>query len=290
MNVSKGTFGKSEWTIYNGSCIDVMAEHLGSQYIDCIVTSPPYWDRRAYGGKTKKDGNIAKWLYSDSGKPLDGEIGNGNNKEQYINNISDVFKLSYKVLKKNKFMFINIGNQRSNFEFVDFSHQFIIKAKEAGFVHRDTVIWIKRNPTPAGNHKKYYLANAWEYVLVFTKGKPKSINYENYMKIDFNFKCKKCEAENYIEKEIRPNYFYSNIGCFGRKRIPFHNHAAIFPLEVPKFCLRIATSPGDIVLDPFVGSGTTLIAGFEQELNTIGIELVPEIYQNVVSELKQLTI
>lgn len=265
-----------------------MKSEILKNSIDCIVTSPPYWDCRAYGEKPKKDGNIAKWLYSNSGKQLPGEIGNGCSLDAYIDDLGKVFTLCYQVLKDNKFMFINVGNRRKNLELIDVSHQVIEKAKEKGFVHRDTVIWIKRNPMPPGRHKEYYLSMAWEYVLVFTKGKPRKINYENYMKIETHFKCEYCNAENFISKDIVPNYFYSNIGCFGRKRRPIESHPALFPIEVPTFCLSISTNDGDTVLDPFSGSGTTLVAGLEQGLNVIGCELVPEIYNNVVKEMKSI--
>jgi len=265
-----------------------MKNKIEKDSIDCIVTSPPYWDCRAYGEKPKKDGNIAKWLYASRGKRLEGEIGNGCSLQTYIDDLSKVFELCYQVLRNNKFMFINIGNRRSNFEFIDVSHKIIEEAKSKGFFHRDTVIWIKQNPMPPGRHKEYYLSMGWEYVLVFTKGKPKRINYENYMKIENQHECKKCNAKNIDVRDITPNYFYSNIGCFGRKRRPIKSHPALFPMEVPIFCLSIATYDNDVILDPFVGSGTTLIAGLEKGLNVIGCELVPEIYNNVVKEMKSM--
>lgn len=287
MEVAEGTVKECYWKIYKGNCIDIL-KNIDEESVDCIVTSPPYFDRRSYGKKPKSDGNIGKWLYANSGHPIEGEIGNGKNKEKYIKDIKIVLKLCYKVLKQDKFLFINISTSHKDFELLDFSSEFIKAAKDVGFVHWDTIIWIKRNPMPAGSHKKIYLAQGWEYILVFSKGKNIEIN-NNYLKIETHFKCENCGVDNYVKSNITPNYVYSNIGCYGRKCNSLISHPAIFPIDIPAFCLSIATQKGEIVLDPFVGSGTTLIAGLKQRLNVIGCELVPAIYQELVKGMQTLT-
>ncbi len=282
-----GVHKNSKWTIYNGDCREVL-KRVQVNSIDAIVTSPPYWDCRAYGAKPKADGNIAKHLYARTGKKLEGEIGNGCTIEEYLDDIKRVFELCFNVLKKDKFMFINIGIRRKNYELIDISHRIVDIAKKVGFVHRNTAIWIKKNPVPAGKHKEYYLDMGWEYVLIFTKNKPKKINYREYMKIKWDFKCERCKENNKIIRKIRPNYFYSHIGCFGRQRIPKKSHPALFPIEVARFCLGFGTWEGDTILDPFVGSGTTMIEGINQKLNVIGCELVTKLYNNTVTELSNL--
>lgn len=283
-----GVHKKNKWTIFNEDCREVLGKEIPQNSIDCIVTSPPYWDCRAYGAKPKVDGHIAKHLYARSGERLECEIGNGCTMEKYLEDMRKIFVLCFNVLKEDKFMFINIGIRRKNFELIDISHKLIDIAKQVGFIHRNTAIWIKKNPVPAGRHKEYYLDMGWEYVLMFTKGKPRIINYENYMKIEWRFICEECGLEKSIIQNIRPNYFYSYIGCFGRERIPIESHPAPFPIEVPRFCLRISTWEGDTVLDPFVGRGTTMIEAVNQNLNVIGCELVPALYNNTVIELNNL--
>jgi DNA modification methylase len=287
METAEGILKGCNWKIYKGNCIDIL-KNMDEEFIDCIVTSPPYFDRRSYGIKPKSDGNIAKWLYANSGQPIEGEIGNGKDKEKYLKDIQTVLGLCFKVLKKEKFLFINISTSHKDFELLDFSSYFIKYAKEAGFVHWDTIIWIKRNPMPPGRYQKIYLAQGWEYILAFSKGKRIEINNKD-IKIETHFKCEKCKVDNYVKSKITPNYVYSNIGCYGRKYHSIISHPAIFPIDIPAFCLSIATKPGDLVLDPFVGSGTTLIAGLEQGLNVIGCELVPEIYKELVKGMKGLT-
>lgn len=133
---------------------------------------------------------------------------------------------------------------------------------------------------PPGKYKKIYLAQGWEYILAFTKGKKIEINNQ-HINIKTHFSCVNCKEDNYVDCAVTPNYMYSNIGCYGRKYNSIISHPAIFPLDVPAFCLSIATKNGDLILDPFVGSGTTLIAGLEKGLDVIGCEIVPEIYESL---------
>lgn len=288
MKVSEGLINKCKWKVYNEDCLKILSDMIKQNYfVDCIMTSPPYFDRRAYGAKPKSDGNVAKWLYANSGQAIHGEIGNGKNKNQYLQDMKSFFELSYKVLKEKKFLFVNISTSHYGFELIDFSSDFINLAKEAGFVHWDTIIWIKRNPMPSGRYVKFYLAQGWEYILAFSKGKKIEINNKN-LKIQTMFRCKKCDEENYIDSNITPNYVFSNIGCYGRKRYPLISHPALFPIDIPAYCLSIATNEGDRILDPFAGSGTTLIAGLEQGLDVIGCELVPQIYNGLIEGLANI--
>lgn len=288
MKISEGVINNCKWKVYNEDCLKVLRKMIEeNDLFDCIITSPPYFDRRSYGEKPKIDGNVAKWLYAKSRQPIEGEIGNGKDKNKYLKDMKNFFELSYKVLKEEKFLFVNISTSHNKFELIDFSADFISFAKKAGFVHWDTIIWIKRNPMPPGRHINYYLAQGWEYILAFTKGKRVQINSEN-LKIKTMFKCKVCDEENYVDSNITPNYLFSNIGCYGRKINPLISHPAIFPIDIPSYCLSIATNKGDRILDPFVGSGTVLVAGIEQGLNVSGVELVPEIYNELVDGMRTI--
>ncbi|MBX4261547.1 site-specific DNA-methyltransferase [Clostridium estertheticum] len=290
MKTSEGLVKGCSWKVYRGNCLDIVKSMANrNELVDCIVTSPPYFDRRSYGVKPKSDGNIAKWLYASSGKPIADEIGNCKDKDKYIKDIKSVLEICFNVLKEGKFMFVNISTSHNNFELLDFSSDFIECAKSAGFVHWDTIIWIKRNPMPAGKHKKIYLSQGWEYILAFSKGKGIEINNED-IKIETHFKCENCQKDNYIKSDTTPNYVYSNIGCYGRKYNSLISHPALFPIDIPSYCLSIATKQGEIILDPFVGSGTTLIAGLELGLNVIGCELVSEIYEGLVKGMQNISL
>lgn len=288
MKSEEGFIKKCNWKVYKGNCIDLLND-MNEEVIDCIVTSPPYFNKRSYGAKPKNDGNIAKWQYAkSSGVPILGEIGNTKNKDEYMNDMKNVMALCFKVLKENKFLFINISTYHNKHELFDFSYDFINIAKSIGFIHWDSIIWIKPNRMPAGKYKKIYLARGWEYILVFCKGKKYEIN-EKITSNTAYFKCKNCGLENYLNNGVMANYVFSNTGCIGRKRKPLIKHPAVFPFEIPSYCLSIAAKPGELILDPFVGSGTTLIAGISQGLNVIGCELIPKFYDDLVIEMKKLS-
>ena len=73
---SSGVINNCKWEVVNCDCREYMREMVKNNIeVDCIITSPPYFNRRSYGAKPKVDGNIAKWLYASSGKPIENEIG-----------------------------------------------------------------------------------------------------------------------------------------------------------------------------------------------------------------------
>ena len=109
------------------------------------------------------------------------------------------------------------------------------------------------------------------------------------MKVKTHFKCKYCQGENYIHSKITPNYLYSYVGCYGRAEKSNITHPAKFPIDIPKFCLSMSSKVGYTILDPFAGSGITLIAGLEQGLNVIGCELVDNIYDDLIYRMNSLS-
>jgi site-specific DNA-methyltransferase (adenine-specific)/site-specific DNA-methyltransferase (cytosine-N4-specific) len=64
------------------------------------------------------------------------------------------------------------------------------------------------------------------------------------------------------------------------------NHSAAFPEELPEWFIKLFTKENDMVLDPFMGSGTTLIVANRMRRNSIGIDIVPEYYEMVKKQLK----
>ncbi|QGU00338.1 hypothetical protein SYNTR_1744 [Candidatus Syntrophocurvum alkaliphilum] len=280
--IFKGHKGKNQWTIYPYDCIKAMKQ-IPDESIDCIITSPPYLNKRSYGQVGREQGNKAMYKYAASGKPLEYEIGCNQNIDEYFNSINQVFKLCYVLLKPDKFFFFNIGNLRRNKETTDISHIFVQMAKDIGFKHRDTIIWVKNNPRPVPpNSEIYWLDNGWEYLLMFSKGTG-TIDREKY---DLTVKnnCKVCKTQQEFEK-TKPNYFKTNIG-YTEESIK-HEHPAKFPLSLPRFVLQLCTKENDTILDPFAGVGTTLIAGLQLNRNVIGCELNYDYCEKAVDEIKK---
>ena len=277
------------WRIYHGDCRQVLKVNELYEKVDCIVTSPPYWNRRSYSDQKKRDGNIGEWQYSSRKRSVPYEIGINCSYESYIRDLYQVLEMCYYVLKENKFLFINIGNKHEDKELVDYSSNIIDQAKKVGFTHCDTIIWIKTNSQPPGRYKNLYLGSGWEYILMFAKGKKYTLNSEGYLHTQGHFKCSSCGASNDIQLNSNPNYMYAHIGCYGNKN-KYHSHPAPFPTQVPKFCMSFTTEKNDIILDPFAGSGTTLRAALEMGRNAIGCELMDIIFNDLKQNMKRFSI
>jgi DNA modification methylase len=227
------------------------------------------------------------YKYAVKGNPSPGEIGCDQNEHEYLNDLSTFFKLAFQKLKQGKFLYININKERRNCETQDLSFLIIELARNSGFIHRDTIIWIKENtrPVPPGS-KPYYLDDGWEYILVFCIGKAQIIR-ENYLKPSVNFRCDFCGELNHIDRKVKPNYVSTNIG-FTESTYLESSHPAKFPKAIPRFVFSLSTQPGDTILDPFCGVGTSLVAGLELGLNVIGIELISHNYQMAINEIEKL--
>lgn len=287
MDNFQGDIHGVSWKVYNADCKFVLNNIIGNNTIDCIVTSPPYYNQRSYGDKVTVDGNQGQWKYSRRKVSAEYEIGIACEYQKYLYDLTEVISACYNVLKANKLMFINIGNKRQDKEYIDCSHDIIKIAKNVGFTHCDTIIWIKRNSQPPGKHKELHLGNGWEYILMFSKGKDYRINSNAYLSTSSHYQCSNCGKDNYVNLKSNPNYFYSNIGCFGNTK-KAHSHPAPFPETIPKFCLSLAAHEHDLILDPFAGSGTTLKVALGLNINCVGCELIPKIYLDLIDNLQNI--
>jgi len=123
--------------------------------IDCIITSPPYWKQRDYG--------------------VEEQIGQEETFEQYVSEITNVFKLLWNKLKKTATIFLNIGYKYYNEEFLLIPEMIGLEMRKLGYVLKNKIIWKKLNamPTPARNR----LNNTYEVVLFFVKNVGREVYY-----------------------------------------------------------------------------------------------------------------
>jgi modification methylase len=282
----EGRIRNNSWTIYPYDNRKAL-QQLKDNSVDCILTSPPYLNSRAYGELGREEGNQAKYNMPRSGNPMINEIGFGQSFEDYFNSLEEVFKQCFRVLKNNKWFFVNVNKIRDNLTTFDISHEVVRRVTLQGFSHRDTIIWIKNNPRPLlPTSKPYYLDDGWEYILMFSKGKA-IINRENYLPMSLDFKCVSCKTVNKLVKKSRPNYFHTNIG-FTENRLS-SDHPAKFPLALPNFIFSLCTKQGDLILDPFAGVGTSLVAGLYNNLNVIGCEINLDFCNSAIREINALS-
>lgn len=160
--------------------------------------------------------------------------------EEYLSFMEKVIVQLFRVSKDGASGYLWCGD-----DYVSFLSRIIEKV---GFQFRKVIHWHKTNPFPAISTRKMF-ANSMELMIHFSKGSPKTWNFK-----DVN------EMHNFIEVPI----------CMGKERT---EHETQKPLKVCVPFIEISSNVGDVVLDPFMGSGTTAIASLLLERNFIGFEI-----------------
>jgi site-specific DNA-methyltransferase (adenine-specific) len=159
--------------------------------------------------------------------------------------------------------------------------------QEIGFVVNDVMIWRKTNPMPVVKQPRY--TDVFEYMFVFSKGKPKTFN-----PIMVPCKCagqeyhsttKNMGGENgrtYKEFNINKEKIKENVWDFAIAQNKT-GHPAVFPQNLIEEHIKSWSNEGDLVLDPFMGSGTTALAAKKLNRKYVGIEINEE-YCNLIND------
>lgn len=235
-----------------GKCQDVLM-NFPNDCIDLVVTSPPYDNLRDY--------NIKDCWNDESFHKL--------------------VKQLYRIIKIGGVVVWNVNDQTINGSETGTSFYQALYFMNEGFLLNDTMIWYKNNPMPQVKQLRY--SQCFEYMFVFSKGKPKTFNplmipTQSGKKI-YTSSCKNgSNPENRIKKIIHSSGMKidDNVWKFPVAKNKFHfKHPAVFPYELPLRHIKTWTNEGDVVLDPFSGSGTTCLAAKNLKRKYIGIELNP---------------
>jgi len=260
----------SEAVIELGDCLDILKKYADNS-IDLIFTSPPYADRRiaTYGGVSP---------------------------EEYVSWFIPRSKEFYRVLKPSGTFILNIKEKAENGERHTYVIELILALKKLGWLWTEEFIWHKKNCYPGKWPNRF--RDAWERLLQFNKNKRFNMYQEAVMvpigdwsknrlknlsetdKIRDNAKNKSGfgkNVSNWLERNhVYPtNVIHMSTECSNKK------HSAAFPESLPSWFIKLFTKENDWVLDPFMGSGTTLKAAKKLERNTLGIDILPEYYEMV---------
>lgn len=241
-------------TIVNANNVEYL-KTIDAEAFDATITSPPYDDLRTYKGYSFDFENLASELYrvTKTGGVVVWVVGDGTDKN---------------------------GSETGT------SFRQALHFKDIGFNIHDTMIYQKTNfSNPAKN--KYH--QIFEYMFVLSKGKPKTFNpikdrkniyagHTTYGKntVTQTDGSKKVRASKvYSEYGQRFNIWtYKTTGQTGESKK--YNHPAMFPEQMVTDHILSWTNPGDIVLDPFVGSGTTCVSAKNNGRLYLGIDISPE--------------
>jgi DNA modification methylase len=258
--------------ILHGDCRDVLPT-LPDACIDLIVTSPPYADNRkkTYGG-IAPDEYVAWFL------PISAEL--------------------HRVLKPSGTFILNIKEKVVEGERHTYVIDLILKMREQGWLWTEEFIWHKKNSYPGKWPNRF--RDAWERCLQFNKQRHFNM-YQDSVMVPMG-DWAKTRLRNLSETDKRRDE--SKVGSGFGKRIAnwvgrqmvyptnvLHlatesnnrQHSATFPLELPSWFIKLFTQEGDIVLDPFMGVGTTARAAQTLGRHYVGTEILSE-YINIAEQ------
>lgn len=248
-----------------GNCEQVLQE-IPTESVHLVVTSPPYADQRkhTYGGI-----------------PLN----------EYVEWFLPIADQLFRVLHQRGSFVLNIKERVVNGERHTYVLELIIALRKRGWLWTEEYIWHKKNCHPGKWPNRF--RDAWERCLHFTKQRDFSM-FQDAVRVPMG-DWRHSRLRNLSETDKRRDNSRVESG-FGKKIANWlgrelaypsnvlhlatecsnQSHSAAFPLELPSWFIKLFTEPGDIVLDPFVGSGTTAIASAILERLYLGIDMRPE--------------
>lgn len=259
------------WSLIEGDCRSVLHE-LAPESVNCVVTSPPYFWQRDYG--------------------VEGQIGLEGSIEDYVENLRSTFRGLKHVLAKDGTVFLNLGDtyysakgqphgaddkhhaRRFGLRVVDSSGLGLPRKTQIGipwrvalaligdgWTLRSSIIWVRQSsiPEPTAKDRPW---RKYEFVFLFSR---------------------------------QPRYFFNRTAVAGEEDVWFiepdrnsqsrGTHFAPYPRALVQRCIEAGCPEGGVVLDPFVGGGTTMSVALDMGRSTIGIELNPDFCEHIVTSL-----
>lgn len=242
--------------IYNEDCLETM-DRLSGGAIDMTITSPPYDGLRTYGGYSFEFESIAQELY--------------------------------RVTKTGGVVVWIVNDSTIKGSETGTSFRQALFFKDVGFRLHDTMIWYKPNPIPGDPRQPRY-TSSFEYMFILAKGRP----------ITGNLLREKCKRAGACETHSNPSQRKAN-GAVKTYRVlkranvstqqtkirhnvwtqppnaaKYLGHPAVYPLQLIKDHIATWSNPGDLVYDPFMGSGTTAVAAWNLGRSYLGSEICAE--------------
>ena len=264
--------------VFNHTCEDMF--ELADKSVTSFVTSPAYFGMRNYG-----NGAFELGLEKDS--------------KDYIQNLINIFNECKRVLKDDGSLMVNINEKVENGSYRGVVHKFVGEMLNNGWDLNDEIIWLKNNPVYTGGNRT---VRSHEYIFHFVKKGCKSFYYDTELAKKVSDPNGFCvygtdnKPKFFSGMDFRGNVLRTNVANTGELRKQCKDagfiltHSATFPLSVPTLLVLLTSKPGDLVVDPFNGTGSVGEVCRYSGRNYVGYELNPQFIMATEVRMKNMNL
>lgn len=265
-------------TLYCGDAREVLAR-WPDECVDAVVTSPPYFRQRDYEGAAN-------------------QVGAESSPDEYLARLTAIFQQVLRVLKPHGTCWIVIGDKYREGELLGLPWQLVLNMKRDGWRLRSDCIWQKPNAMPSSVKNRptvdheyiFFLTKTAEYHYNADAIREPHVTFSNNSRMKggrrhfFQRGSTPEQGKNGGNANLHNGRWDQAFHPLGRNKrtvwsIPLSKfreaHFAVFPASLVRTCLLAGCKPGGVVLDPFLGSGTSAVVARELELSYVGIDCVP---------------
>ncbi len=274
------------------------AKHLPPDYVQSIISSPPYFGHRKYAGEQE---NLQVLEFGRESEP-----------SEYISKLVSLFSELRHVLKDNGTLWLNLGDTYRNNQLLGIPWRVALALQDTGWILRSEIVWHKPNAMPSSVKNRPTIDHETMFLFAKTPQYYYDADAIREPHVTFSEESKMRGGRNHLGKrngtpELGKNKGNNNLHN-GRWDQAFHPlgrnkrtvwtiplgkfreaHFAVFPPKLVETCVLAGTSENDLILDPFMGSGTTAVVAKQLNRHFIGIELVPEYGAMSVKRVRNLT-
>lgn len=225
--------------------------------VQAVITSPPYWNMKDYQHPN--------------------QIGYGESYERYHKRLDTVWRECQRVLNNSGTMWIVINKLWRNGQILHIPYHIARRCQKLGFFLKEMIIWNK--PTAIAGMNKRNLVDKHETIVVLSK------DPENY-KIKVNDGTSSSKPDYNNDGTRLTDLWRFAVKAGSLRKTP--DHKSPYPYELIERIVRISTEPEDIVLDPFLGSGTTARIVLKLNRRCIGYEINPIFRKTIAQQLQDM--